>query len=103
MLPQRLTNILTILISLVWTANVVAGFIKPELRDPMINALFAVVVGSIYALGRRTGTTGTSGGTAADDVRQRLQDILTGHRPGPADTGNEPAPADDDHTGGERP
>lgn len=97
MLPQKLTNILTILISLVWTANVVAGFIRPELRDPMINALFAVVVGSIYALGRRSGTGG-----AVDDARRRLGDLISGDRPGNGDTVKDPPPrTGTNSTGGE--
>lgn len=100
MLPQRLTNILTILISLVWTANVVAGFIKPELRDPMINAIFAVVVGAIYALGRRSNTTGTS---VVDDARRRLGDLVSGDRREPVDTSPEqPLHDNDNPPGGDR-
>jgi len=90
-LPQKLTNILTVLISLVWTANVVAGFINPELRDPMINALFALVVGSIYALGRKPGNL--------TDARRRLGELITGNQP--AEPPEEQAT--DDGTGGERP
>lgn len=100
MLPQKLTNILTILISLVWTANVVAGFIKPELRDPMINAIFAVVVGAIYALGRRSNTTG---GNVVDDARRRLGDLISGDRREPIDPDPEqPLPGNDNSTGGDR-
>jgi len=98
-LPQRLTNILTVLISLVWTANVVAGFIKPELRDPMINALFAVVVGSIYALGRRSGTSSSGG---LDEARRRLGDLISGDRPSNGDTSGElPPTTGNNSTGGE--
>lgn len=92
MLPQKLTNVLTILISLVWTANVVAGFIKPDLRDPMINAIFALVVGAIYALGRKP--------DAVSDARRRLGEIISGNQPDdPADK----APTTNSGTGGERP
>lgn len=53
MLPQPLVTALTILISLVWTTNVVVGFLAPERHDASLNAIFAVVVGGIYALQRK--------------------------------------------------
>jgi hypothetical protein len=100
-LPQKLTNILTILISLVWTANVVAGFIRPELRDPMINAIFAVVVGAIYALGRRTNTTSAN---VVDDARRRLGDLISGNRDEHTDPGAQdpPPPPTGNSIGGDR-
>lgn len=53
MLPRPFAVGLAVLISVVWTANVVIGFIDPERSDPTINAVFAVVVGAVYALGRK--------------------------------------------------
>lgn len=97
MLPQRLTNILTILISLVWTANVVVGFVRPELRDPLVNAIFAVVVGTVYALGRR-GTTGDDG-NAVQNARRRLGDMISGDDPNRA---HPAAPADTTREGDQR-
>jgi hypothetical protein len=96
MLPQKLTNVLTILISLVWTANVVAGFIRPELRDPMINAIFALVVGAIYALGRKPGTVA--------DARRRLGELVSGNAPADADApaDNTPQTTNNNAPGGER-
>lgn len=58
MLPRGVTVGLTVLISLVWAGNVIVGFTNPALRDPMINAIFAIVVGSLYALGRKGDTAG---------------------------------------------
>lgn len=94
MLPQRLTNILTILISLVWTANVTVGFIRPELRDPMINAIFAIVVGTVYALGKRNSTGGT-----VQSMRRRLGDIIGGDATPP---GADQEPADTTREGDQR-
>lgn len=78
-LPRGVTVALTALISLVWAANVVVGFVIPESRDPMINAIFAVVVGAVYALGRPVGQT-------ARDARQRLAEIIAGRPVEPAAT-----------------
>lgn len=50
-LPRVLVTVLAVLISAVWTANVVLGFLDPARHDPTINAVFAVVVGSIFTLG----------------------------------------------------
>lgn len=53
MLPRPLTIALTVLISVVWAANVVIGFVDPSRSDPYINAIFAIVTGAVYALGRK--------------------------------------------------
>lgn len=53
MLPRPLVAALTILIALAWTANVAVGFVYPDRHDPGLNAIFAIVVGAVYALGRR--------------------------------------------------
>ncbi|WP_394621310.1 hypothetical protein JNUCC0626_20095 [Lentzea sp. JNUCC 0626] len=79
MLPRGLTNALTVLISLVWAGNVIVGFFRPELRDPLVNGIFAVVVGAIYALGRND-----SGGNALSTVRRRIAAAIAGDDPEPA-------------------
>ncbi|WP_143267147.1 hypothetical protein [Amycolatopsis thailandensis] len=62
---------LTILISVAWTGNVVVGFIYPDRHDPTINAIFAIVVGAVYALGHRN--------TAKfKEARRRLADMIAG-------------------------
>lgn len=71
MLPRGVTVGLTVLISLVWAGNVIIGFLNPALRDPMINAIFAIVVGSLYALGRKDD---------GDGPLDRLKDALTSKR-----------------------
>lgn len=52
MLPGWLVTALTILITVAWAVNLVIGFLAPERHDASVNAVFAVVVGAVYALGR---------------------------------------------------
>lgn len=53
MLPRPLVVGLAVLISIMWAANLIVGFLYPGRSDPALNAIFAIVVGSIFALGRR--------------------------------------------------
>lgn len=53
MLPRPIMIGLTLLIALVWTGNVIIGVVDPVRHDPSINALFALVVGAVFALGRK--------------------------------------------------
>lgn len=50
MLPRPLIIAITILITIAWAVNVGVGFFDPDRHDPTISAIFAVVVGAIYAL-----------------------------------------------------
>lgn len=50
-LPRLLIIALTVLIAGIWAANTVLGFIDPARHDPTLNAVFAVVVGGVYAIG----------------------------------------------------
>ncbi|WP_134664022.1 hypothetical protein [Amycolatopsis sp. CFH S0078] len=69
MLPRPLVTALTILISMAWTVNVVVGFVSPDRHDPTINAIFAIVVGAVYALGHRNTQKVT-------EARQRLAELI---------------------------
>lgn len=53
MLPRPLVIALAILVSTLWATNVVVGFLYPGRSDPALNAIFAIVVGAVFALGRR--------------------------------------------------
>lgn len=53
MIPRPLVIALAILISTLWATNVVVGFLYPGRSDPALNAIFAIVVGAVFALGRR--------------------------------------------------
>jgi hypothetical protein len=52
-LPRPLVIALAILVSILWATNVVVGFLYPGRSDPALNAIFAIVVGAVFALGRR--------------------------------------------------
>lgn len=71
MLPRSLVTALTILITIAWTGNVVVGFLYPERHDPTINAIFAIVVGAVYALGHRNTAK-------VKKARQRLAELIVG-------------------------
>jgi hypothetical protein len=70
-LPRPLVTALTILITVAWAGNVVVGFVSPERHDPTINAIFAIVVGAVYALGHRNTAK-------AKKARRRLADLIAG-------------------------
>jgi hypothetical protein len=53
-LPRPLVIGLAVLISTMWAANLIVGFLYPGRSDPALNAIFAIVVGATFALGRRT-------------------------------------------------
>ncbi len=55
MLPRWLVTAITVLITVVWAINVGLGFFAPGRHDPSLNALFAVVVGGLLAVGRKDG------------------------------------------------
>lgn len=44
---------LVILVSLVWTANLVVGYFKLAETEPSVNAVFAIIVGALFAMGRK--------------------------------------------------
>ncbi|MFE0021897.1 hypothetical protein [Amycolatopsis sp. NPDC059021] len=82
MLPRPLVTALTILIAAAWTGNVIVGFIAPERHDPTINAVFAIVVGAVYALGHRSKSK-------AKAARRRLAELIAGEP-------DDPKPNEDD-------
>lgn len=53
MLPRPLVIALAILISIAWAANLIVGFLYPGRSDPALNAIFAIVAGSVFALRQR--------------------------------------------------
>lgn len=53
MLPQPLIVALVILVSLAWTANLVVGYFKLAETEPSVNAVFAIIVGALFAMGRK--------------------------------------------------
>jgi hypothetical protein len=70
---------LAVLISTMWAANLIVGFLYPGRSDPALNAIFAIVVGATFALGRRAESGSKS-------VRSKLAKLLD----------SEPKPNDDE-------
>jgi hypothetical protein len=81
MLPRPLMIALTLLIAAVWAGNVVIGFIDPSRHDPSINAVFALAVGAVFAVGKRE--------DGLKDARRRLGRLIAGDQDEP----DEPAEA----------
>lgn len=77
MLPRPLFTALTVLISLAWAVNVVIGFVDPSRHDPSINAIFAVVVGAVYALSHANGK--------GRGLRKKLGQLIAGDDDTPED------------------
>lgn len=62
---------LAVLISIVWAVNVVVGFVNPDRHDPTLNAIFALVVGAVFALGRKESPAATA-------ARKRIARVIAG-------------------------
>lgn len=60
MLPRPLVIALAVLISIMWAANLIVGFLYPGRSDPALNAIFAIVAGSVFALRQRDTGQGKS-------------------------------------------
>lgn len=69
MLPRPFVIALAILVSILWATNVIVGFLFPGRSDPALNAIFAIVVGAVFALGRRDGDS-------SKKVRRKLARLL---------------------------
>lgn len=54
MLPRPLVIALAVLISTMWAANLIVGWLYPDRSDPAVNAIFAIVAGAVYGLQRRS-------------------------------------------------
>lgn len=81
MLPRPLVIGLAVLISIMWAANLIVGFLYPGRSDPALNAIFAIVVGAVFALQRRPENSGKS-------VRRKIARLIDPDDPGaehPAD------------------
>lgn len=88
MLPRPLVTVLTVLVTLAWSVNVVYGFIDPAKHDPTLNAIFGIVVGGVFALRNTTGKH-------ASKVRAELGHWIAGESDGEIPDPAEP----DEHTG----
>jgi len=54
-LPQPIIIGLVILVSLAWTANLIVGYFRLADTEPSVNAVFAIIVGALFAMGRKKG------------------------------------------------
>jgi hypothetical protein len=72
---------LAVLISAMWAVNLIVGFLYPGRSDPYVNAIFAIVVGAVYALGRKeTPTDPPPDATSLSEAKKKLTQALEGER-----------------------
>lgn len=69
---------LAVLISAMWAVNLVVGFLYPGRSDPYVNAIFAIVVGAVYALGRKEASAETPETPSLRDAKRKLDESLEG-------------------------
>lgn len=70
MLPRPLVIGIAVLITIMWATNLIVGFLYPGRSDPALNAIFAIVVGAVFALGRR------GEGKQEGSVRRKIAHLL---------------------------
>lgn len=58
MLPRPIIIALVILVSLAWTANLIVGYFKLGETEPSVNAIFAIIVGALFAIVRKNNNRG---------------------------------------------
>lgn len=76
MFPRPLIIGLTVLITIAWAANLTVGIVSPGKSDPALNAIFAIVVGAVFAFSRKSPGNGLDGESPGQNVRRRLADLI---------------------------
>lgn len=71
---------LAVLISSMWAVNLIVGFLYPGRSDPYVNAIFAIVVGAVYALGRKDTAETPPETPSLRDVKKKLTESLESER-----------------------
>lgn len=79
-MPKPLLIALVILIGSAWTANLVVDYTTGR-GEPAVNAIFGIVVGSLFALGRKDKPTGGRGDRKpgrrpVDELRSGLAGLI---------------------------
>lgn len=52
MLPRPVMTGLVVLVTVMWAANLVVGWVDPSRASPYVNAIFGVVASAVWAAGR---------------------------------------------------
>lgn len=52
-MPRPLVIGFSILIAIMWAANLIIGYFYPDRSDPAVNAIFALAAGAVFGLTRR--------------------------------------------------
>lgn len=90
-MPRALQIALMWIVSLAWIANIVIGYLKPELGQQAINAAFMVVLAVLFRTLRRSRGEDDEGGSASealDEARRLVGDAIAGDPPPNRGTGD---------------
>jgi len=72
MLSRTVATGIAILISLMWSVNLVVGYLYPDRSDPYVNAIFGTIVGAVFVLTRKR--RGQVGGSDSDGSEEESSD-----------------------------
>lgn len=70
MLPRPLVIGIVVLIAIMWATNLIVGFLFPGRSDPALNAIFAIVISAVFALGRK------NEGGPSSSVRRKIARLI---------------------------
>lgn len=72
MLSRTVATGIAVLISLMWSVNLVVGYLYPDRSDPYVNAIFGTIVGAVFVLTRKR--RGQVGGSDSDVSEEKTSD-----------------------------
>lgn len=67
MLSRTVATGIAILISLMWSVNLVVGYLYPDRSDPYVNAIFGTIVGAVFVLTRKRRQVGGAEPDASEE------------------------------------
>lgn len=73
MLGRVITSVIALVVTAGWATNLVLGFFNPALRDPDLNTIFAIIVGSAFVASKRS----ESKKSKLDEVRKSVADLIS--------------------------
>lgn len=74
MLSRRVATGIALLISLMWSVNLVVGYLYPDRSDPYVNAIFGTIVGAVFVLTRKRRRAGSQDPEALEDADSDEED-----------------------------
>jgi hypothetical protein len=77
MLSRKVATGIAVLISFMWSVNLIVGYLYPDRSDPYVNAIFGTIVGAVFVLTRkRRGQAGSGEPEALDEAPSDEEDAV---------------------------